>query len=175
MITTPVIVKNAGTANILAATLFSVLRWRSPQTSQPKESENLGSSDSMPQAQFQQELYRACCDYTKGVVTTFPECGNAKGGIDFFICSKEWGIELLRDGSRLAAHNARFTEGEYGKWIEGGKMDDYIMIELHSKVPTKPGTRIIATWKTIIYNICRCQMCDIAVSTDSSLYTALQL
>lgn len=70
---------------------------------------------------------------------TFPECGAAKGGIDFFIRSKKWRIGPLHDGNRLAAYNAWFTEGEYGKWIEEGKMDDYAMNDFCSKVHTKPG------------------------------------
>lgn len=90
---------------------------------------------SIPEAQFQQEFYRACYDYMKGVVTTLPECGTAAGRIDFFIRSKKWGIELLRDGNRLGAHNARFTAGEYGNWIEANKMVDYIMVDFRLKVP----------------------------------------
>jgi len=103
--------------------------------------EDLTSSNSAPQsipeAQFQQEFYRACCDYTNGTVITLPECGTANGQIDFFVRSQKWGIELLRNGDRRAAHNARFTTGEYGKWIKDGKMDDYIMIDFRSKLPTR--------------------------------------
>ena len=69
------------------------------------------------------------------MVTTFPECGTPNGRIDFFISSKKWGIELLRNGDRLLAHNDRFIGGEYGKWIKAQKMDDYIMIDFRSKVP----------------------------------------
>ncbi len=66
---------------------------------------------------------------------TLPECGTPKGRIDFFIPSKKWGIELLRDRDRLLAHNERFVGGEYGKWVQAGMMDDYIMIDFRSTVP----------------------------------------
>ncbi len=145
--------------------VIEVLKHLSPKNLKTRE--DLRSSSStprpIPEAQFQQEFYHACCEYTKGVVTTFPKCGTAKGWINFFIRSKKWGIELLRDGDGHAAHNARFTNGEYGKWIEEGMMDDHIMIDFRSKVPTdvRPGKRIITTRKTIIYKDCRCRTFDI--------------
>jgi len=130
-----------------------------------KTREDLKSSGSAPQsipeAQFQQEFYRACCDYTKSTVTTLPECGTPKGRINFFIRSQKWGIELLRDGNRRAAHKARFTEGEYRKWIDEGKMHDYILIDFRSNVPTgvDKGKQIITTCReTIIYKDCRSQI-----------------
>src|SRR5258706_8295151 len=99
----------------------------------------LRSSGSMPQSipevQFQQEFYHACCNYTKSAMITLPECGTPKGRINFFIPSKKWGIELLCDGDRLLAHNERFVGGEYGKWVQAGMMDDYIMIDFRSTVP----------------------------------------
>src|SRR5258706_884394 len=121
---------------------------------------SIGSTpQSIPEAQFQQEFYRACCNYTKSTMITLPECGTPKGRIDFFLPSKKWGIELLRDGDRLLAHNERFEGGEYGKWVQAGMMDDYIMIDFRSTVPIiKLGKRIITTRKTIIYKNCRSQM-----------------
>jgi hypothetical protein len=117
----------------------------------------------IPEAQFQQEFYRACCVYTRGCVTTFPECGTPKGRIDFFIRSKKWGVELLRDGVRLLGHNSRFTAGEYGTWLHDGTMKDYIMIDFRSKKPTRTrdGKQIITTRETIIYNYCRYRIIDI--------------
>ena len=70
-------------------------------------------------------------------MTTFPECGTPKGRIDFFIRSKKWGVELLRDGVELRAHNSRFTTGEYGTWLQNGNMKDYILIDFCSKKPTR--------------------------------------
>jgi len=145
--------------------VLEVLKRFSPKNLKPREDLRSSSStpQSIPEAQFQQEFYYACFMYTKGSVTTFPECGTPKGRIDFFIRSKKWGIELLRDGDRLSAHIARFTKGEYGKWIEDGRMEDYIVIDFRSQVPTQVehGKQIITTRKTIIYKDCRCQKIDI--------------
>ena len=138
---------------------LDVLKLFSPKNLKPRK--DLRSSSSMPQpipeAQFQQEFYSACSQYTNGTTTTFPECGTPRGRIDFFIRLKKWGIELLRDGDRLAAHIARFTDGEYSKWIEEGMMEDYIIIDFRSQVPTRveSGKQIITTRKTIIYKDCR--------------------
>ena len=143
--------------------VIKVLKLFSPKNLKPREDLKSSGSppQSIPEAQFQHEFYRACYEYTKGLVLTFPECGTAKGRIDFFIRSKKWGIELLRNGDKLAAHDDRFTQGEYGKWIEEGMMDDYIMIDFRSNIPTDETgkrIRIITTRKTIIYEDCRFQM-----------------
>ena len=119
--------------------VIEVLKHFSPKNLKPREDLKSSGSppQSIPEAQFQHEFYRACCDYTKGVVLTFPECGTSKGRIDFFIRSKKWGIELLRSsGDRLAAHHSRVTEGEYSKWIKEKMMDDYIMIDFRPNIPT---------------------------------------
>ncbi|KIM71678.1 hypothetical protein PILCRDRAFT_8231 [Piloderma croceum F 1598] len=70
---------------------------------------------STPEAQIQDEFYRACINHTKNCILSFLEFGNKRGRIDFLIPMKKWGIELLRDGDRLNAHAARFTTGEYGQ------------------------------------------------------------
>lgn len=94
----------------------------------------LGTSvQRIPEAQFQDEFYRACSDHTKNCVASFPEFGNKQGRIDFFIPSKKWGVELLRDGNRIASHSKRFTEGEYSKWIKEKKMVDYIILDFRSQ------------------------------------------
>lgn len=94
----------------------------------------LGTSvQRIPEAQFQDEFYRACSDHTKNCVASFPEFGNKQGRIDFFIPSKKWGVELLRDGNRIASHSKRFTKGEYGKWIKEKKMVDYIILDFRSQ------------------------------------------
>ena len=145
-------------ASNLQAFVLGVLKLFSPKNLKTRGDLRGGGStpQTIPEAQFQHEFYRACGRYTKDVVLTFPECGTPKGRIDFFIHSKKWGIELLRDGDRLVAHNDRYITGEYSKWIEEGKMDDYIMIDFRSTVPTvKHGKRIITTRKTIIYRDCR--------------------
>lgn len=83
---------------------------------------------------LQDEFYSASSKHANGSVS-FPEFGTKNGRIDFFIRSKKWGVELLRDGNRLGQHARRFTEGEYGKWIEKGWMSDYIIIDFRTRPP----------------------------------------
>jgi hypothetical protein len=91
-------------------------------------------AQSIPEAQFQDEFYSASSKHANGSVS-FPEFGTKNGRIDFFIRSKKWGVELLRDGNRLGQHARRFTEGEYGKWVEKGWMSDYIIIDFRTHPP----------------------------------------
>jgi len=93
------------------------------------------TTQSTPEAQFRDEFYRASMSHTKGSVLSFPEFGNKRGRIDFFIPSKKWGIELLRNGNRINAHVARFTTGEYGRWIRDQKMNDYCIVDFRTSRP----------------------------------------
>ncbi|PVF92942.1 hypothetical protein CPB86DRAFT_716433, partial [Serendipita vermifera] len=64
----------------------------------------------VPEAHYQQELYRCC-----GVSSThiFPEFGTRTGRVDFYIPSKKWAIELLREGDNINGHCKRFSDGHY--------------------------------------------------------------
>ncbi|KAF5367794.1 hypothetical protein D9615_010503 [Tricholomella constricta] len=97
------------------------------------------STQSTPEAQFQDEFYHASIAHTHGGVISFPELGNKYGRIDFFIPSKKWGIELLRNGSRMKAHAKRFTQGEYGEWICKGILDDYVIVDFRTNLPRDDG------------------------------------
>ncbi|PVF91002.1 hypothetical protein CPB86DRAFT_792341 [Serendipita vermifera] len=120
----------------LQAFVIEVIKHFSPQNLKKRNDlSDSSAAQPIPEAQFQQEFYRACGAYTGGCVTTFPECGTAKGRIDFFIRSKKWGVELLRNGIRLRDHKSRFTTGEYSNWLDEGKMEDYIMIDFRSTKP----------------------------------------
>jgi hypothetical protein len=88
-----------------------------------------------PEAQFQSEFYRASMSYTQGLVVSFPEFGNRNGKIDFYVPSKKWGIELLRDGNRIGSHARRFTEGEYKKWIDKELIVDYVILDFRTNIP----------------------------------------
>jgi hypothetical protein len=97
------------------------------------------STDHPPKAQYQQEFYRAIFDVV-GPAYTSPEYGtergSRKGRIDFFIRSKQWGIELLRDVSSLQEHSARFgAKGAYGMWIPSKKMVDYLILDFRTNQP----------------------------------------
>ena len=90
-----------------------------------------------PEAQFQDEFYRCCHTRSNGSLVTFPEFGTAKGRVDFYIPAKEWGVELLRDGDRLAQHSGRFSSqtGSYGTTLP---LADYIILDCRTTTPRLP-------------------------------------
>jgi hypothetical protein len=95
-----------------------------------------------PEAQYQDEFYRSCYAYSKGLLRTFPEFGTKKGRVDFYIPFKKWGVELLRDGDRLQEHSSRFSdEGVYGTDLE---LSEYIILDCRKTRPklTHSGTCI---------------------------------
>ena len=89
-----------------------------------------------PEAQFQDEFYRCCHAYSKGSVLTFPEFGSKTGRVDFYIPTKKWGVELLRDGDQLEQHSARFSQtGNYGKTL---CLLDHIVLDCRVNNPKLP-------------------------------------
>ncbi len=93
-----------------------------------------------PEAAYQDEFYRAMFECTGGDVRISPEFTSAQaarqGYIDFFIPSKKWGIELLRDGSNLQEHASRFlASGAYGAWVLSAEMAGYIILDFRSTRP----------------------------------------
>jgi len=87
-----------------------------------------------PEAQYQDEFYRSCYACWKGSIKAFPEFGTKNGRVDFFIPSKRWGVELLREGDRLAQHSGRFARsGAY----EVFSLDDYIILDCRTSWPRK--------------------------------------
>jgi hypothetical protein len=87
-----------------------------------------------PEAQYQDEFYRCCHTYSNGSLVTFPEYGTAKGRVDFYIPTKQWGVELLRDGDWLAQHSGRFSPtGSYATTLP---LSDYIILDCRITNPT---------------------------------------
>jgi hypothetical protein len=97
----------------------------------------------VPEAQYQDEFYRAVFSVTAGSVRISPEFMSATGAdvvgrIDFFIPVVKWGIEIMRDGNRLFEYNSRFeASGAYGTWLKSGDMADYILLDCRTSVPQK--------------------------------------
>ena len=86
-----------------------------------------------PEAQYQDEFYRSCYKISNGSLKTSPEFGTAEGRIDFYIPSKNWGVEILRDGDRLKGHNNRFLpSGSYGANLV---ISDYIILDCRTTWP----------------------------------------
>ncbi|KAJ7132316.1 hypothetical protein C8R44DRAFT_977950 [Mycena epipterygia] len=104
---------------------------------------------SIPEAQWQQEVYRGAYKVTQGRgMWISPEFGTSDnstkaGRIDFYVMgSKKWGIEVLREGDRLEEHLSRFAPGgAYNVWIANGQMLEYVVLDFRAK--SKPRKKIL--------------------------------
>ncbi|KAJ7736764.1 hypothetical protein DFH07DRAFT_927717 [Mycena maculata] len=107
------------------------------------------SSPSIPEAQWQMELYQAAYKLTGGSgLWLSPEFGTgnlvaAIGRIDFFVMgSKHWGIELLRDGDRIPDHFSCFEPGgAYHNWLTQGQITEYVVVDFRSPTGPQPSKR----------------------------------
>jgi hypothetical protein len=122
---------------------LEVIRGFSPRSLSAERRIGAGCIQRPPEAQYQDEFYRNCHACSKGSLVTFPEYGTAQGRIDFYIPSKEWGVELLRDGNELKKHTGRFSET--GSYVTTLALSDYIILDFHNTRPkrTQPSTCII--------------------------------
>jgi hypothetical protein len=93
------------------------------------------------EATYQDEFHRCCHVVSDGSIVTFPEFGNAKGRIDFYIPHMKWGIEILRDGQQLSQHSGRFSD--LGSYKGEVPTNDYIILDFRSNYPQAkhPGTQ----------------------------------
>jgi hypothetical protein len=88
-----------------------------------------GCIQRLPETQYQDEFYRCYRAHSNDSLVIFPEFGMSKGRVDFYIPTKQWGVELLRDGDRLVQHSGRFSSqtGSYGTTLP---LTDYIIVRL---------------------------------------------
>jgi hypothetical protein len=127
--------------SILQLSLTVISAFKPSQLNLPIRRVGAQSTDTPPEAQYQDEFYRSLFLITHGNVRISPEFASAKkarvvGRIDFFIPSVNWGIEITRDGNRLNGHNSRFkAKGAYGAWQRSGDMADYILLDCRRVVP----------------------------------------
>lgn len=104
-----------------------------------------------PEAQFQDEWYRAFNSLLGHGHAISSEWSQSRDGrIDFRIVGPAWGIELLRDGDRLAEHCNRFSAtGAYYRWIANNWIKDWIILDCRHSRPRKyrvTGTRL---WRAV--------------------------
>ncbi|KIL58928.1 hypothetical protein M378DRAFT_111568 [Amanita muscaria Koide BX008] len=101
------------------------------------------STDKPSKPQYQDEFYRSVFSVTFGNVCLSAEFTSARearvaGCIDFFIPAVKWGIELTREGNQLNEHSSRFTNsGAYEAWLNSGDMNDYILLDCCTSIPSK--------------------------------------
>ena len=88
-----------------------------------------------PEAQYQQEFFRCCHAISNGSLVVFPEFGTKDRRVDFYIPSKKWGVELLRNGDQLVQHWGRFSsKGSYATSMD---VADYIIVDCRTTYPKK--------------------------------------
>ncbi|KAF8331794.1 hypothetical protein F5887DRAFT_55236 [Amanita rubescens] len=127
-------------ANSLLEFVIDAIRLFSPHLLSAERRLGPGCIQRPPEAQYQDELYRCCHTLSEGSLVTFPEFGMAKGRVDFYIPAKRWGIELLRNGDRLASHWSRFSEeGSYTRTISPA---DYIIVDCRTTRPLAKHTQM---------------------------------
>jgi hypothetical protein len=101
--------------------------------------------DRPPEAQFQDEWYCAfnsLLGHGIAISSEWSRCGD--GRIDFRIVGPKWGIELLKDGDRLAEHCDRFLDnGTYHRWIKDGLIKDWIILDCRQSHPEKYRTIVL--------------------------------
>ncbi|QKX57279.1 uncharacterized protein TRUGW13939_04390 [Talaromyces rugulosus] len=103
------------------------------------------------EATYQDEFYRSLhtvLGYAMDVTSEWSPDG--VGRIDFRLGSVGWGIEVLREGDRLHEHCQRFTtRGTYGKWIQEGLLQDWLVIDCRATSPRPyeiPDTKL---WRAV--------------------------
>ena len=126
------------TTNLLDLAV-TVIRMFSPQVLATGCKVGPGFIQRPPEAQYQDEFYRCCHRYSRGSLIAFPEYGTKCDRADFYIPSKEWGIEVLRDGNQLEQRSIRFLSTD----ADGGTiaLSDYIMLDFRAESPKKCHSR----------------------------------
>lgn len=94
------------------------------------------------EAQYQDELYRACYDLLGAVHLTSEWPGSSRGRIDFQVKSKRWGFEVVRDGANLDEHLSRFGRGGiYEPLLQSQEIQEYVVVDFRSPTAPRPKPR----------------------------------
>ena len=92
------------------------------------------------EAQYQDELYRACYEVLGHQLYLSSEWTGKKigGRVDFVVRTMHWAIECLRDGKGIEEHVARFHKGgRYYKWLQTGEIHDFVVLDFRKTRPRK--------------------------------------
>jgi hypothetical protein len=117
-------------SNSILHFVLDVITRFSPDLLSAERRISAGCIQRLPEAQYRDEFYRCC----HGSLITLPEYGSAQGRVDFYIPSKDWGVELLRDGNQLGEHWGRFSSesGSYGTTMS---LSDFIILDCRNTRP----------------------------------------
>jgi hypothetical protein len=115
------------------------------------------ATPSIPEAQFQNEFYRAIYKVTNGGSGLWisPEFGTPQssahtGRIDFYLMgSKKWGIEILRNGDHLDEHVRQFGPGgAYNVWLTTGQITEYVILDFRTH--SQPRKKIPSAFSKVL-------------------------
>jgi hypothetical protein len=124
--------------DILALIQDTVAKFRPNQLSRSDRRAETDERDP-PEAQYSHEWHRSLHGVTGGNIVISPEYatapGKRRGRVDFYIPSMKWGIELLRDGSKLREHSDRFLTGAYSALVKSGDIVDYALLDFRHTIP----------------------------------------
>jgi hypothetical protein len=97
-----------------------------------------GVTESTPEARYQNEFYAAAKRLLGNrIAISSGWSKHCEGRVDFQF-NTGWGVELVRDGSQLAAHCRRFEpNGQYRSAIQNGDLTDWLVIDCTQRKPRK--------------------------------------
>ena len=126
------------------------------------------------EAQYQDEFYRYCFEPARGSIITFPEFGTKSGRVDFYVPSRKWGIELVREGDTLQEHYGRFSGG--GKYATTLDIDDFIVLDCRTtQVIAQPPCLSPAFFLLLGILLTICTLPTIQLSPNSIMWFSLTI
>lgn len=88
------------------------------------------------EASFQDEFYRSFRSLLPGIGIMGKWGVDINGKVDFMVLDPGWGVELLRDGDRIAEHCERFRpNGAYFPSVQSGKMKEHLILDCRHSYP----------------------------------------
>ncbi|WEW54602.1 hypothetical protein PRK78_000022 [Emydomyces testavorans] len=104
------------------------------------------------EATYQDEFYRSFTTLLGCGIPITSEWAQGEGRIDFRIIQPGWGFELLREGSRLDEHCARFEpRGTYSSYINAGLITDWLILDCRISSPKSYGKNA-KLWRVVFTN-----------------------
>jgi hypothetical protein len=95
------------------------------------------------EATFRDEFYRASYDVLGDVLLLSEWIGSTgRGMVDFLLpFGRDWGWELIRDGSKTVEHVDRFDPGgNYYQWLQNNEIKEYYILNFCSSDDKKQKT-----------------------------------
>lgn len=121
----------------------------------PRQPLSAGAEYRPLEAMYQDEFYRSSYSLLGDIHLLSEWAGPSKNGrIDFLVRSVAWGIECVRDSSKLGEHISGFLPGgRYYRWIESGAMKQYILLNFCHELPSQGTTTLMRTIPIALFSL----------------------